>query len=66
MNGLIKLLDLRHNIWNTDTLFVPTETPDEARALVRIAKADRWGGEIQAHDDQSELNDPRPADTRNA
>ena len=56
MNGLIKLRDLLHNTWNADTLFVLTRTADAARELARIAKVDRWGGEVRIHDDQSELN----------
>jgi len=33
LSGLIKLRDLDTNIWNVDTVFVLTHTPDQAREL---------------------------------
>jgi hypothetical protein len=33
MSGLIKLRDLEDNIWNVDTLYVLTHTPQQAREL---------------------------------
>lgn len=38
MAGLIKLRDLPANHWNADTLFILTESPQQARALARIVE----------------------------
>ncbi|WP_280378333.1 hypothetical protein [Nocardia wallacei] len=40
--SLIKLRDLDRNKWNTDTLFVLTESPEQATILGHIAEAEDW------------------------
>ncbi|MBF6173600.1 hypothetical protein [Nocardia blacklockiae] len=40
--SLIKLRDLDRNKWNTDTLFVLTENPEQATVLGHIAEAENW------------------------
>ncbi|MBM3980608.1 MAG: hypothetical protein FJ304_10040 [Planctomycetes bacterium] len=52
--GLVKLRDLTHNLWNADTLFVPTTSPAAARELAEVAMREGWGGELQLHEDREE------------
>jgi hypothetical protein len=54
--GLIKLRDLRDNLWNADTLFVLTPTRQDAAELARIAEEEDWGGEVCAYRDQQEMD----------
>jgi hypothetical protein len=54
--GLIKLRDLPDNLWNADTLFVLTPTPDAARQLARIIDEENWGGEVQVYEDRKETD----------
>jgi hypothetical protein len=54
--GLIKLRDLSDNIWNADTLFVLTRSRIQARELARIIEEEDWGGEVQVHEDQEEID----------
>jgi hypothetical protein len=57
ISGLIKLRDLPVNIWNADTLFILTRTPEQARQLARIAEEEDWGGdEVQVFDNQQETD----------
>src|SRR4051794_36624572 len=50
-DGLIKLRDLPENIWNAETLFVLTPSPETARELGRHIEADNWGGEVIVYED---------------
>jgi len=54
--GLIKLRDLDANIWNADTLYILAPNAKCAKQLSRIAKKDRWGGEVSVHDDPEEVD----------
>ncbi len=54
ISGLIKLRDLRHNLWNADTLFILTPSRAQAHELARIAEEEDWSGEILLHEDQKE------------
>jgi hypothetical protein len=56
MSGLIKLRDLPENVWNADTLFVLTPTPEQARQLARIAEEEDWAGEVYVHHDPREID----------
>jgi hypothetical protein len=56
MAGLIRLRDLPHDLWNADTLFVLTRTPEQARRLARIAEEEDWGGEVCVFEDQREID----------
>lgn len=56
MGGLIKLRDLPDNIWNADTLYVLTATPDHARELARIIEDEDWGGMVQVYGDRDETD----------
>jgi hypothetical protein len=47
MSELIKLGDLPENLWNADTVFVLTQTHEQARQMARIAEEEDWGGEVQ-------------------
>ncbi|MCI0704806.1 MAG: hypothetical protein L0241_27425 [Planctomycetia bacterium] len=54
IDGLIKLRDLPDNIWNADTLYILTPSPETARELAqRIADGD-LGGEIMVYEDSEE------------
>jgi hypothetical protein len=55
-SGLIKLRDLRDNIWNADTLFILTRTREQARQIGRIVEEEEWGGSVQLHEDQEEID----------
>jgi hypothetical protein len=54
--GLVKLRDLGDNRWNADTLFILTQTREQARQLARIARDEKWGGEVRAVEDRAELD----------
>jgi hypothetical protein len=56
LSGLIKLRDLPDNFWNADTLFLLTRTRGQAHELARIAEAEDWAGEIQVHENQSDID----------
>jgi len=56
MSGLIKLRDLPDDLWNADTLFVLTETWQQARELARIAEAEEWAGEVYVYGNQQEID----------
>jgi hypothetical protein len=43
-------------LWNADTLFVLTPTPDAARQLARIIDEENWGGEVQVYEDRKETD----------
>jgi hypothetical protein len=54
---LIKMRDMPHNIWNADTLFLVTDSPQKARQLADIATGgDHWGGEVIVHEDREETD----------
>jgi hypothetical protein len=55
-SGLIKLRDLLDNCWNTDTLFILTPTPQEARELAGIAREEDWAGEVRVYEDPEEID----------
>jgi hypothetical protein len=43
--------------WNTDrTPFLLTRSRQPAQQLAQIAEEEDWGGEIQVHDDQREID----------
>ncbi len=52
MMGLIKLRDLPDNFWKADTLYLLTETSDQAARLASIIELEDWGGEVHLHDDR--------------
>lgn len=53
--GLIKLRDLDDNIWNADTLFLLTDTPEQARELAAVF--DEFPGAMPTvHDDLAETD----------
>jgi len=54
--GLIKLRDLPDNLWNADTLFVLTPTARAVGQLAKIAGEEDWGGEVQIHSDQEDID----------
>jgi hypothetical protein len=56
MAGLIKLRDLPENLWNADTLFILTESPQQTRALARIVEDEDWAGEVQVYEDPDEIS----------
>jgi len=56
LSGLIKLRDLPDDLWNADTLFIMTQTHQQAQELARIAEAEDWAGEIRANDEQQEID----------
>jgi hypothetical protein len=55
LGGLIKLRDLRHNIWNADTLFVLTVSPAAAHQLARVIADEDWGGDARVHEDREDI-----------
>ena len=55
-SGLIKLRDLSHNYWNTDTLFILTPSKASAAKLSKFMKADKWGGEMIIHTDPEDVD----------
>ena len=56
VSGLIKLRDLPGDLWNADTLFVLTETWQQARELARIAEEEEWAGEVYVYGNQDEID----------
>jgi hypothetical protein len=55
-SALIKLRDLPQNYWNADTLYVVTKNVATARELARAIEAEDWAGEVQVHDDRTEVD----------
>jgi hypothetical protein len=55
-SGLLTLRDLPGNIWNADTLFILTETHEQARELARLAEEEDWAGEIHVYNNQREID----------
>ena len=56
IGGLIKLRDLPANIWNADTLYVLTPSPEAARDLARVIESENWGGEPIVYSDREEID----------
>ncbi len=56
--SLIKLRDLSRNVWNADTLFLLTPSPEHARTLKSIAETEDWGAEVSTIDDREEIEGP--------
>lgn len=56
ISGLIKLRDLRDNVWNADTLFIMTETIDKARELAQVAEEEEWCGSVTVYEDREEID----------
>ncbi|MEV6277675.1 hypothetical protein [Nocardia sp. NPDC051832] len=55
--SLIKLRDLRGDLWNVDTLVVLTEDLDKAKELARVAETDKWqADEVAVQDNVEELS----------
>jgi hypothetical protein len=54
-SGLIKLRDLPNNEWNVDTLYVLCPDSASARQLAEIAETEDWGGMVQVHDDEEDV-----------
>ena len=64
--SLFNLRDIPDDRWNADSLYVSCDTADQARAVLELAKADRWHADATAlHDDalqvSSTLADSGPA-----
>lgn len=55
--GLIKLRDLPQNFWNVDTMYILTPNIASARQLAEIIEAEDWGGMVQLHDNQTEVEE---------
>lgn len=53
--GLIKLRDLSQNIWNADTLYILTPSPESARELTRIVESEDWRGDPTVYSDSGEM-----------
>lgn len=53
--GMIKLRDLPYNEWNVDTLYILCRDRETAKALSEQILADDWGGELQLHDDDEDV-----------
>jgi hypothetical protein len=53
--GLIKLRDLSSNYWNVDTLYILCPDAASARQLADIAETEDWGGMVQVHDNEEEV-----------
>ena len=57
MLGLGKALrDLPDDYWNADTLYLLTQTREQARRLAEIAEEEDWGGMVRVYVDQSEMD----------
>jgi hypothetical protein len=54
--GLIKLRDLEDNIWNADTLFVLTHTPEQARELAAAFEESETGAMPTVLEDREETD----------
>lgn len=54
--GLIKLRDMRFNLWNADTLYVLCQTVKDARTPHRFAKKEDWGGEQWVFENADDLD----------
>jgi hypothetical protein len=54
-DGLIKLRDLPDNLWNADTLYILTPSPETARELGQCIAADNLGGEVIVYEDPDEI-----------
>lgn len=54
--GLIKLRDLKDNIWNADTLYVLTHTPAQAQELAAAFEEAGMGAMPQLYDDRAETD----------
>jgi hypothetical protein len=55
--GLIKLRDLGDNLWNADTLYILTPTEAAARRLAVLCETEDWGGMVQVHANENEVDD---------
>jgi hypothetical protein len=54
--GLIKLRDLADNLWNVDTLYILAPNRDCASRLAHLAETEDWGGMVQVHADQRDVD----------
>jgi hypothetical protein len=54
--GLIQLRDLEDNIWNVDTLFVLTHTPEQARELEAVFEESGTGAMPHVFDNMDETD----------
>jgi hypothetical protein len=54
--GLIKLRDLADDFWNADTLYILTPNVEAAKKLSKIIKRAEWGGMMQLHTDQKDID----------
>ena len=52
--GLVKLRDLKKNLWNVDTLYILTTNEHSARRLARLAE--RWLADTVTVYDEEETN----------
>ena len=55
-SGLIKLRDLPENYWNDYTLYILTETIEQARRLGRTIEDEDWGGEVRVYQNQADID----------
>ena len=55
-SGLIKLRDLPENYWNADTLFLLTQTREQARRLAQITEEEDWGGMVRLYLNEEEID----------
>jgi hypothetical protein len=64
--GLIKLRDLPVDFWNADSLFILTETHDQARQWNRIAEEEGWqANDVHVYEDQQEIDRALGISTQN-
>jgi hypothetical protein len=55
-SGLIPLRDLRHNLWNADTLYVLCPDKTAAEHLAAVAEKEEWGGEAHVFSDPKDVD----------
>jgi hypothetical protein len=56
MGGLINLRDLDRNIWNVDSVYVLTHTPEQARILAEAFEESGTGAMPIVYEDQEEID----------
>ncbi len=54
--GLMKLRDFANDQWNVDTLYILTNSTEDADKLAEIFNRRQWGGMIDVHTDPDEVD----------
>ena len=54
--GLMKLKNCAREEWNVDTLYILTRSKADAEQLAEIFRQKHWGGMVQVHADQEEVD----------